>query len=260
MMLVDLVGADRRDGTDPPVANPIALLGDDVGDQEHRSLVVRPRAGSDFLEIGLAGFVLAEQPIDRAVGIDAACSDVCSAFAVGVPFIEQCIQRRGASCLAILAAGDDVVRPEGFVRDRAAELAIERRAGGNRKPVDPLARRLAMTKRGRGLLNITSPRRRPGPRCRAARSLCRGRPAAIVSVAPPAREVADSPCRRAARTLRRWFRRSNPPRVRRSSGEASSRGGSRAHGSRGRGLANCRQFQTALVGCDGQKTIGCHQR
>jgi hypothetical protein len=123
--VVNLVGANRRDRPYPSIADPVALLGDDVGNQQDGALVVRPRPRCDFFEICLALLVFVEQPIHCPVSGETAGADVAS-FTLGVPFIELSIQRAGPAAFAVLAAGNGVVRTERLIRDRAAELSVQK--------------------------------------------------------------------------------------------------------------------------------------
>src|SRR5215467_13194131 len=72
--VVNLVGADRRDRFDTSIADPVALLGDDIGNKQDGALIVRPGPRRDLFEICLALLVLTEQPIDGPV-----CSDTVRA-------------------------------------------------------------------------------------------------------------------------------------------------------------------------------------
>src|SRR6185369_10464097 len=105
------------------VADPIALLGDYVGDQQNGAFIIRPRSRCDLFEICLAQPVFTEKPIHRPEGHETSSADL-AAFPPRVPFVEQSIQPRCSAAIAIVAAGERVVRAQRPIRDGAAQLAV----------------------------------------------------------------------------------------------------------------------------------------
>src|SRR5262249_13113622 len=122
--VIDFVGAYGRDGSDPPLANSITLLSDDVGNQQHSSFVIRPRARRNLLQIRLALLVLAKQPIDRSICGDTGGNDL-AAFALCIPLSEQAIECHSSSTITIVTTCRGIISPQRLIRNCTTQFSIE---------------------------------------------------------------------------------------------------------------------------------------
>src|SRR5262245_44994769 len=114
----------RRDRPNGPVTDLVTLLRDHTTDQLHDALIVGSCAVRYTLAARFGFQIFPEQPINCSKSNKPPALDLAT-FAPDVPFIEQAVERRSSSAVAIVATGRSVISSQGLARNRTAQFSIE---------------------------------------------------------------------------------------------------------------------------------------